>query len=261
MGLAVTLRAAEMDLDRRPGELGQALAATAAGRARPLAFGQHQGLDDLALAGGDHGGDGAGLSAVALGIAGVLDIGASKDAPGGGAHRRPHPEPGVGRMGMGERRAGGFEQIVHGRTSSSPSLAISGGQDHHAGRPGHGGRAIALAVARSPSSRRPPNRPQTPLRRHDLADPGPPTRHDQPGTINQARSTSGSARRPPVQITRRRHWSQPDPLRFFFILRQPLTTSLHSLIHAILGIRAADFWRADGVPGSHGPLMDEDGGQ
>ena len=108
---------AEMDRHVGSGELGQALATTAAGRAQALAGGDHQRLRYLPLAGCDQRRDRARLGAVALGIAGVLDVGAGEDAPGCGTHRGAHPELRIRRMRVVESRARRFEQILHRRTS------------------------------------------------------------------------------------------------------------------------------------------------
>ena len=111
--MAQPLRIAQVDRDFGAGELGEALAAAAAGRAQALARGDHQRFRDLALAGCNHRCDRARLRAVALRIAGVLDVGAGEDAPGCGAHRRAHSKVRVRGMRVAERRASRLEQVLH----------------------------------------------------------------------------------------------------------------------------------------------------
>ena len=110
---AQALRIAQVDRGFGAGELGEPLAAAAAGRAQALARGDHQRFHDPALAGRDHRCDRARLGAVAFRIAGVFDVSAGEDAPARGAHRRAHSKVRVRRMRVVERRAGRLEQILH----------------------------------------------------------------------------------------------------------------------------------------------------
>ncbi len=112
-GAPQAVGAAEVDRHVGAGELGQALAAAAAGGAQALAGGEHQRLGDPPLAGRDQRRERARLGAVALGIARVLDVGAGEDMTRRAAHRRAHPEPGIGRMGIGVRRPRGLQKILH----------------------------------------------------------------------------------------------------------------------------------------------------
>ena len=111
--LAQPLRIAQVDRHFRAGELGEALAAAAAGRAQALARGDQQSFRDLALTGCDHRCDRARLGAVAFRVAGVLDVRAGEDAPGCSAHGRTHSKVRVGRMRVIERRACRLQQVLH----------------------------------------------------------------------------------------------------------------------------------------------------
>ena len=73
--LAMTFRAAEMDLEIRACKFCKALAAAAARSTKPVASGDHGGFHDFALACSNHCGDRARLGTIAYGISGVLDIG------------------------------------------------------------------------------------------------------------------------------------------------------------------------------------------
>ena len=75
----------DMDRRRRVGEFADVLAATAAGRAKPLAIADDENFRDAPPPGARHRRDRAGLGASALGIGGVLDVAAGKDL----AVRRP----------------------------------------------------------------------------------------------------------------------------------------------------------------------------
>ena len=92
----------------RQGELGELLAAAAAGGDDLGAVGHHQHLGDRGLAGGDHRGDGAGLGAGALRIGDVLDVAADEDAAVRAAQRRADLEARIGRMGVGAGARGRF---------------------------------------------------------------------------------------------------------------------------------------------------------
>ena len=77
-------------------ELGELLAAAAAGGDDLGAVGEHQHLGDARLPGGDHGGDRAGLGAGALRIGDVLDVAAGEDAAVRAADRGADLEARIG---------------------------------------------------------------------------------------------------------------------------------------------------------------------
>ena len=119
---AQAARIAKMHQRVRRAELAEALPAAAAGRAQPLAGRDHQDLDDPPLAGRDHRRERARLGAVAFRKAGILDIGASEDPAGCGAHGSAHLKAGVGRMGVAVGHQRRVEQIPH-RSSWQVSLS------------------------------------------------------------------------------------------------------------------------------------------
>src|SRR5438094_10289946 len=100
---AEALGPAQMDARLRARELGELLTAAAAGWTRLGAFRHDHDLDDLALAGGDHGADGGGLGALRDRIRSVLDVAARVETAAAGAHTGADPEAGVRRVRVGER--------------------------------------------------------------------------------------------------------------------------------------------------------------
>ena len=96
----------EMDGRRGAGELGDALAAAAAGRHRLRRLGRRRASAAIApRAAGDHRRDGRGLGADPFGIGRILDIGADIDASVLGAERGADREARIGRVGVGRRTA------------------------------------------------------------------------------------------------------------------------------------------------------------
>ena len=125
------------------GELGELLAAAAAGGDDLRAVGDHQHLGDGGAAGGDHGGDGAGLGAGALRIGDVLDVAAGEDAAVGGADGGADTEVGIGCIGIVAGARGGVEE-VHG--VAPPGL----GRDY--GRGGSGWQGWGAGRENGPSA-------------------------------------------------------------------------------------------------------------
>ena len=108
------LGAADMDGRLGARELGEALAAAAAGRAWPVAAAEDEHLDDALLARLHHGGDGGGLGAAAQRVGGVLDVAAGIDASARPADRGTDVKAGVGSVGALARARAAF------RSSSMP---------------------------------------------------------------------------------------------------------------------------------------------
>jgi hypothetical protein len=109
-----------MDGCVRPAELGEALAATAAGAAQALPPGHHRHLGDSRLAGRHHGPDRRRLGALALRKGGVLDVAADEDAAAARPDSGTHREPRVRRMGVEAHGTRRLEQLVtaHGAARS-----------------------------------------------------------------------------------------------------------------------------------------------
>ena len=113
-------------VDRRvgAGELGEALAAAAArrGQAAVDAIGDDADRGDATggagRAGGDHGGDRRGLGAPALGVGGVLHVGAGMDGAGLGAHGGADREVRIGCVGTPAHSA------RPARTTRDPCLVV-----------------------------------------------------------------------------------------------------------------------------------------
>lgn len=100
-------------------ELGQHLAASAAGqdRVRPASHDRHR--HDLQFAGAGHLGhtDSHALGADGEPVGGVLDVRAGEDAAVRELHRRPHPEAGEGAVREGRRVTGLLQQLFDLRGS------------------------------------------------------------------------------------------------------------------------------------------------
>jgi hypothetical protein len=91
-------------------ELGEALAAAAAGRADLDLLGDDRGGGDLVLAGGHERADRRRLGALALGVGGVLDVRPGVDRPARRAQRSADLEARVGRVRVAHRPLGGPQQ-------------------------------------------------------------------------------------------------------------------------------------------------------
>ena len=103
-------------------ELGQPLPAAAARRAQVRPAADHDGLDDLPVAGRHHGADGARLGALALREGGVLDVAASVNAAARGTQGGADREVGEGCVGVGAGGGGGGEEVVQ----TMPGLTCHG---------------------------------------------------------------------------------------------------------------------------------------
>src|SRR5437879_9553417 len=108
---AKALGPTQMNARLRARELGELLTAAAARWTRLGAFRHDHDLDDLALAGGDHGADGGGLGALRDRIRSVLDVAARVETAAAGAHAGPDPEAGVRRVRVAARVA---REVQHG---------------------------------------------------------------------------------------------------------------------------------------------------
>ena len=86
--------------------------ATMAPMAAGVAAADDHHLDDAAVAARDHGADGRGLGALALGIRGVLDVAAGVELAGVGSHAGADGEPGVGGVGPLAGPAGQVDHVA-----------------------------------------------------------------------------------------------------------------------------------------------------
>jgi hypothetical protein len=96
-------RPAEVDARVRARELGELLAAPAAGRAGLAALGQ-DGLDDLPVARGDHRADGGRLGALADGVRRVLHVASSVEPTARGPDARADPKSAYGAWAFARAR-------------------------------------------------------------------------------------------------------------------------------------------------------------
>ena len=102
-----------MDFCLRRGELKQPLPTSPASHDRFAAFRDNENFGDLALAGDDQSSNRRSLGTEPHGICGIFDIGARENRAGSGPDRGADGKVGIGRIGIGARRHGGFEKPVN----------------------------------------------------------------------------------------------------------------------------------------------------